>query len=134
MSHDLDLVVHVVDVVPGDEPALGDGLVGVVDPRGELGEEVGVVLNSPCRPARPSCRARRGRPDPQVRQHASLVVSHGGGGGVTSTRGLPWWLLTAEHIEVAKVRGGVVAHRPQVRRRASRSQVGRLDVTTKFLF
>lgn len=59
MSHDLDLVVHVVAVVPGDEPALGDGLVGVVDPRGELGEEVGVVLNSPCRPARPSCRARR---------------------------------------------------------------------------
>jgi hypothetical protein len=39
--HDLDLAAHVLDVLPRDELALGDGLAGVVDPRGEVRAEVG---------------------------------------------------------------------------------------------
>jgi hypothetical protein len=39
--HDLDLAAHVLNILPRDELALGDGLAGVVDPRGEVRAEVG---------------------------------------------------------------------------------------------
>jgi hypothetical protein len=39
--HDLDLAAHVLDVLPCDELALGDGLAGVVGPRGEVRAVVG---------------------------------------------------------------------------------------------
>jgi len=83
--HDLDLAAHVVHVLPGDELALGDGLAGVVDPRGELGaEEGGAELPLPELPAERvevaevgGCVAEHG---PEVRRRASRAAPHGGGG------------------------------------------------------
>jgi hypothetical protein len=39
--HNLDLAAHVLDILLGDELALGDGIAGVVDARGEVRAEVG---------------------------------------------------------------------------------------------
>jgi hypothetical protein len=39
--HNLDLAAHVLDILLGDELALGDVLAGVVDARGEVRAEVG---------------------------------------------------------------------------------------------
>jgi hypothetical protein len=83
--HDLDLAAHVVDVLPGDELALGDGLAGVVDPRGELGaEEGGAELPLPELPAERVEVAEVGggvaEHGPQVRRRAGPAAPHGGGG------------------------------------------------------
>jgi hypothetical protein len=84
--HDLDLAAHVVDVLPGDELALGDGLAGVVDPRGELGaEEGGAELPLPELPAERVEVAEVGggvaEHGPQVRRRAGPAAPHGGCGG-----------------------------------------------------
>jgi len=84
--HDLDLAAHVVDVLLGDELALGDGLAGVVDPRGELGAEVGgAELPLPELPAERVEVAEVGggvaEHGPEVGRRARPAAPHGCGGG-----------------------------------------------------
>jgi hypothetical protein len=119
--HDLDLAAHVVDVLLGDELALGDGLAGVVDPRGELGAEVGgAELPLPELPAERVEVAEVGgwvaEHGPEVRRRASRAAPHGGGGrrrrvGVRGggRRGLPGRVVGAGAVlGVVALRRGVL--------------------------
>jgi hypothetical protein len=84
--HDLDLAAHVLDVLPCDELALGDGLAGVVGPRGEVravvgGAELPLPELAPERVVLPEARGRVAEHVGRELRRRGHPAPHAGGRG-----------------------------------------------------